>query len=242
MLRRARLHARPAPVARPGPSGLLPLELDGACDGYLYVPASYEHTRASALVLMLHGSGGHAHHGIEILQPLADENGVILVAPCSTEYTWDVPLGRYGAHAATVNRALEQVFAAYAADASRIAIAGFSDGGACALSLGLAHPGVFTHVIAFSPGFVPLPGVAASRIFVSHGTRDEIQPIGSCSHRILSQLGEQAATIEYVEFEAGHRIPPEVARRAMEWLMQAPGSERARAASRGAESRSQQGD
>jgi phospholipase/carboxylesterase len=240
MLRRALLYARPSPVVRPAPAGLLPLELGGASDGYLYVPASYQHTRPSPLVLMLHGSGGHACHGIEILQLLSDESAAILVAPTSSEYTWEAPLGRYGAHAVTVNRALERVFAAYAIDASRIAIAGFSDGGGCACSLGLAYPGIFTHVIAFSPGFVLLPATQAQpSFFLSHGTRDEIQPIG-CSQRILTQLAERGAAVEYVEFEAGHRIPPEVARRAIEWLMQAPGSERAPGASRARESRAQQ--
>lgn len=240
MLRRSRLYARPLPVAQAAPLGLLPLELGGASDGYLYVPASYEHTRPSALIVMLHGSGGHAHHGVEILHPLAEESRAIVLAPASADYSWETMLGRYATPVALLNRALEQVFSAYAVDPSRIALAGFSDGASCALALGLAHPDLFTHVIAFSPGFVLPHDTPRNRIFISHGTRDEIQPIGSCSHRILGQLERSASPVEYVEFEAGHRIPPEIARRALEWLMESPESERAPASPAARESRPQQ--
>jgi len=243
MLRRHRLDARPTPVAASAPTGLLPLELSGQRDSYLYVAAGYEPGRPSPLVLFLHGSGGHAHHGLDLLQPLADELGAVLVAPASSDYSWDLMVSRYAADVAIVNRALEQVFASYAVDAAHVAIAGFSDGASYALSLGLANTELFTHVIAFSPGFVLLPEAGGSpRIFLSHGARDEIRPISSCSHRILTQLERRGLTAEYVEFEGGHRIPAEVARAALEWFTESAGSEHAPGRSRDRESRPPRGD
>ena len=44
-----------------------------------------------------------------------------------------------------------------------------------ALSLGLANGDLFTHVIAFSPGFItPAPPSGRPPIFVSHGTADQV--------------------------------------------------------------------
>jgi phospholipase/carboxylesterase len=233
MARRNRIVARPSPQAGPAPTGPQPLAPDMLRDGYVYVPHTYRHTCPSAVAVILHGSGGHAHHGMDTLQNLAEEFGLILVAPVSTDYTWDVVFSRFGPDVIAVNRALEQVFSRYAVDAERIAISGFSDGASYALALGLANGDLFTHLIAFSPGFVVLgEEVGRPRVFVSHGTRDEVLPASVCSERILARLERRAYELEYVEFEGGHRIPPEVARRAFEWLTEsaesAPGRHRPR--------------
>ncbi|HTT03577.1 MAG TPA: hypothetical protein VMG11_15965 [Steroidobacteraceae bacterium] len=225
MARRARLDARPSAVEKPAALGLQPLEAGGMHDGYLYVPQSYRHTQPNPLLLVLHGSGGHAHHGLGILQNLADETGLILVAPASTDYTWDVVFGRSAPDLTTVNKALAQVFSTYAVDPAHVAVGGFSDGASYALTLGVANGDLFTHVIAFSPGFVLLTEeVGRPRVFVSHGTRDEIQPLEACSHRLLGQLERMGLELQYVEFDGGHRIPAEVARRAVEWFIEAAGS------------------
>jgi predicted esterase len=225
MPRQDRIRARPAEVTQSAPVGLQPLETGGPRDAYLYVPRAYRYDQPLPLVLLLHGSGGHAHHGLDLLQHLAEEHRLILVAPASTDYTWDVIVSRYGPDVDGVNEALDYVFRRYAVDAERLAIGGFSDGASYALSLGLMNGNLFTHIIAFSPGFVASRAVKDSpRIFISHGTRDEILPISTCSRRIVPWLERAGLDVEYIEFEAGHRIPPEVARRAVEWLTEAPES------------------
>jgi len=239
MPRHSRLDARPGAVTASAPVGLQPLELGGAGaqDSYLYVPASYDRTRPTPFTLMLHGSGGHAHHGLEVLQHLSEEAGFILAGPASSDYTWDVILSRHGA-AAVVNGALEHVFARYSVDPAHVAIAGFSDGASRALSLGLANGDLFTHVIAFSPGFVLISEeIGRPRVLISHGTRDEVQPVAECSRRILAQTERMDLDVEYIEFEAGHRIPPDVARYAVDWFMESPGSSRERHPHRFPESR-----
>jgi predicted esterase len=176
-------------------------------------------------MLMLHGTGGHAHHGVELLQQLADETNTILVAPTSQFYTWSEPPQGPTLDARTVNRALEFVFTNYAIDPAQISIAGFSDGASYAISLGLLNGDLIHHVIAFSPRFAVPAEVHDSRthpkIFISHGMRDEVMPISTCAQRIVAPLEHAGIDVEYAEFEAGHRIPPAIARQAIEWLTKA---------------------
>jgi phospholipase/carboxylesterase len=100
-----------------------------------------------------------------------------------------------------------------------VAIGGYSDGASYTLSLGIANGDLFTHVLAFSPGFVAPPGRAGSpRIFVSHGTRDGWLPIERCSRRIVPQLERIGYEVRYREFEGGHVVPPEIGREAADWF------------------------
>jgi phospholipase/carboxylesterase len=234
MTRTGRIQARPVFVDRAAPDhpgrGELPLELGRMRDGYLYVPTSYNPNQPAALMLMLHGSGGHAHHGVELLQELAEAAGVIVVAPTSKFYTWsEAPHGQI-LDARTVNRALEHVFANYAIDPARMSVAGFSDGASYAMTLGLLNGELFKHVIAFSPRFVvnadPHDARHIPHIFISHGMRDEVMPISTASQLIVLPLERAGVDVEYAEFEAGHRIPPSVAKQAMEWLTKASASAR----------------
>lgn len=222
MSRDPRLHARPtAPL--PGGSaeaGLQSLPLGGMRDSYLYVPPDYDPSSPSPLVLLLHGAGGHAQHGLDLLSHLADDAGLILVAPASASHSWDVIVSRaYGADVALLDQALEQVFARYAIDRSHLAIGGFSDGASYALSLGLANGDLFSHVIAFSPGFIaPVTPRGQPKIFISHGTRDGVLPIDPCSRTIVPRLKRAEYEVSYEEFEGGHEIPAQIAQRAVDWL------------------------
>ena len=83
-------------VTTRSPVGLGPLALRPERDSYVYVPRHYRPEQPLPLVLLLHGSGGHAHHGVDLLRHLADEAGLILVAPASTGHSWDAIIGAYG--------------------------------------------------------------------------------------------------------------------------------------------------
>jgi predicted esterase len=149
--------------------------------------------------------------------------GLILLALASRGPTWDVIVGRgrYGLDVAAIDRALECTFSRYAVDPARIAVGGYSDGASYALSLGITNGDLFTHVLAFSPGFmVPAGrrGRGAPRIFVSHGTHDGWLPIDRCSRRIVPQLEHAGYEVRYREFEGGHVVPPEIGREATDWF------------------------
>lgn len=221
MSRDPRLHARPQPVTAGGFTGLQSLPLGSMRDSYLYAPPSYDPASPSPMVLLLHGAGGHAQHGLDLLSHLADEANLVLVAPSSASHSWDVIVSRaYGADVALLDQALEHVFARFAVDRSRLAIGGFSDGASYALSLGLANGDLFTHVIAFSPGFIaPVPPRGQPKVFMSHGSRDSVLPIDSCSRMIVPWLRGAKYEVTYEEFDGRHEIPAWIARRAVEWLM-----------------------
>jgi phospholipase/carboxylesterase len=222
MTHEASLHARPKQVTTPAPVGLQPLKSGSQRDSYYYVPPQYRPAHPAPLVLLLHGAGGHSHHGLDILQHLADDNGLILVAPASTGQSWDVIVERaYGTDVALIDQALTQIFNRYAVDVSRTAIGGVSDGASYALSLGVPNGDLFTHVVAFSPGFfVPSSPRGRPKIFISHGTRDNVLPIAPCSRKIVPQLEQGGYDVTYHEFNGGHTIPPETARQAVEWMLE----------------------
>jgi phospholipase/carboxylesterase len=220
---RGRLHSRPAraPVER-APVGLHALGPEaGPADGYLYVPAGYRTEISAPLVLLLHGAGEDARDGLAQLRGQADEVGLILLAPGSHGPTWDLILnrGRYGPDIAAIDRALGHAFSRCAVDPTHVGVGGYSDGASYALSLGLANGDLFSHVLAFSPGFLAPTGQSGSpRIFVSHGTRDGWLPIDSCSRRIVPRLERSGYEVRYREFEGGHVVPPAIAREAASWF------------------------
>jgi phospholipase/carboxylesterase len=206
-----------APLPEPG---LQKLGLGSRRDSYIYVPEAYRPDQALPLVLLLHGAGGHAHDGLRILLHLADKDGLILVAPASHATTWDIIARRaYGADLALADGTLDYVFSHYAIDPAHIGIGGFSDGASYALTLGLANGELFTHVLAFSPGFIdPIEQRGSPAVFVSHGALDTVLPIDPCGRKVARQLQASRYDVTYEEFEGGHVIPPEVAQQAVSWF------------------------
>jgi len=180
-------------------------------------------------MLWLHGAGGRARAFLSPeLQGLAEAAGMLLLVPTSKEHTWDVIVGRgrYGPDVAAIDRALESTFNRYVVDPTRIAAGGFSDGASYALSLGITNGDLFTHVLAFSPGFMrPAGRRGTPRVFVSHGTRDEVLPIERCSRRIVPQLERAGYGVTYWEFDGGHTVPSEIALEAAGWFTMNEGRE-----------------
>ena len=217
------LEARPEQPTGSPTLGLQSLGLERGRDGLLYVPAAYDAVRPAPLVLMLHGAGGNAQHSIAPLVELADAAGLILIAPESRGQTWDVLLGGFGPDIAFIDRALAQTFARYAVDPAHIAVEGFSDGASYALSIGITNGDLFTHVIAFSPGFMaPSAQVGAPRLFISHGVHDAVLPIRLCSRRIVPEVKRAGYDVIYREFDGPHTVPPEIAHEAVAWFMETP--------------------
>lgn len=212
--------SRPSvPTEAGATSGLHPLGLERQRDGLIYVPKLYQPGSSVPLVLMLHGAGGDAEGALRILEGLADAYGLLLLAVESRGRTWDVIINDYGPDVDAIDRALAQTFRRYAVDPSRVAIAGFSDGASYALSVGVTNGDLFTHVVAFSPGFMsPAAQRGEPRIFISHGTQDTVLPIDRCSRRIVPQLQQANYDTLYREFNGGHTVPADISREAMTWL------------------------
>lgn len=215
-----RLLARPGEPTQTVSPGLHRLGLDAARDALLYVPSGYGPEKPAPFVLSLHGAGGNEQGGLYPLRDLADAAGLVLLAPASRGVTWDVILGAYGPDVAFIDRALAAAFDRLAVDPGRIAIAGFSDGASYALSMGITNGDLFPRIIAFSPGFAAPAGQRGRpRLFVSHGTRDEVLPIDHTSRRVVPQLERAGYDVRYEEFHGPHTVPPDIARQALDWFL-----------------------
>lgn len=217
-----RLFSRPtadltAGTPRPG---LHRLRLHAGRDGLLYLPVAHAAETPAPLMVMLHGAGADAHDVLEPLQGLADALDVVLLLPESRGPTWDL-LGRgYGPDVAFIDQALDSLFARVRIDPARIAVAGFSDGASYALSLGLANGDLFTHILAFSPGFVVVDEqVGRPHVFISHGRADRVLPVDAGSRSIVPRLERAGYEVRYEEFDGGHDLLEHIAGEAVDWFV-----------------------
>lgn len=217
-----RLLTRPSkPTKEAAKSGLHSLQIDKKREVLLYVPNGYKPENPCAFALMLHGAGGNAQHGISLLQNFADEAGILLLAPKSVHATWDVIADEYGADVEFIDRALKEVFERYSIDKTRLAVGGFSDGASYALSLGVINGELFSHVIAFSPGFMAPTGQSGKpHFYISHGTNDRVLPIERCSRKLVPQLKHAGYEVLYREFDGPHTIPADIAQESVRWFTQ----------------------
>jgi predicted esterase len=185
----------------------------------LRVPPGLGDGAPARLVLGLHGAGGDATAGLAPLAAAADAHRLLLLAPGSHASTWDVVRDDWGPDVRRIDDALAAVFATFPVAPDRLAISGFSDGASYALSLGLANADLFTHVLAFSPGFVvPAPRTGTPSVYISHGRDDRVLPIDRTTRRIVPALRSAGVPVEVHEFDGPHVVPADIAEEAAQRL------------------------
>jgi predicted esterase len=214
----SRLTARPHAPSRTIDPGTH--ELAGAIDSEctLFVPENYRADEPAGLFVVLHGAGNSRNYMGQFFPP-AGEYGLVILVPKSAGRTWDMVMGGFGRDVPAIDRALSHTFDHCNIDPARIALGGFSDGGSYALSLGLDNGDLFTHLIAFSAGFIsPQERTGRPGIYMFHGTRDTILPIASTSRRIIQQLRGWEYDVTYEEFDGPHTVRIEDVRAAFDWL------------------------
>jgi predicted esterase len=190
----------------------------------VFVPSALSTSRVPVLV-MLHGAGSNPSHALSIVQDEAQRRQFVVVAPKSFGPTWDVIHGGFGPDVAALDHVLAAVFDHVPADPDRLAIGGFSDGASYGLTLGLANGALFPTILAFSAGFfVPARRQGRPSIFLSHGRRDPVLPIDQCGRIVAAALQMARYDVTYVEFEGGHRVPPEVLGAGLDHWLAAPPS------------------
>jgi phospholipase/carboxylesterase len=176
--------------------------------------------RGKALVLALHGAGsGGARGGLYALRGGWSFPGVVMVAPSAGGSTWSFFQGR-DEDLPFVNRALARAFARCRVDPQRIAVGGFSDGATYALTLGLRNGDLFRAVVALSPGGVLAENaIGKPRVFIAHGTLDNVLPIERTSDVIVRELRTHGYRVTYRRFRGGHEARPEISRVAFRWFL-----------------------
>ena len=109
--------------------------------------------------------------------------------------------------------------------ASRLVVAGFSQGGAMALHTGLRHPERLAGIMALSCG-LPLADTLASEaaaanrdapVFMAHGTYDDVVPLARArrAHDVLVSLGW---AVEWHEYPMPHSVCAEEIADISAWL------------------------
>ena len=215
-----RLTARPGRPTITPTVGAVRLEPELSRGAILYVPQSYEPTVPAPLLVALHGGGGRAGSWTRLYEQ-CEERGMILLAPDSRARTWDAVRGALGPDVVFLDTALEYTFLRCAIDPERIALAGFSDGASYALSLGPSNGDLFTHLIAFSPGFSypEEPIVGRPDVFISHGSEDRVLPVALSRGALAPMFEMDGYEVRYEEFAGGHEMPASIMTKALDWFL-----------------------
>lgn len=215
-----RLRARPGEPAETPSLGLSRLNLGDQRDGILYVPQSYDPDVATPLFVALHGAGGSGEDW-QSYPARAETRGMILLAPDSRGITWDLLRGGFGADVDFLDLALQFTFDRCRVDPTRLALGGFSDGASYALSLGVSNGDLFSHLVAYSPGFFRSEDTTAERppVYISHGTDDSILPVTVSRDDIVPRLRSAGHEVTYREFDGGHEVPSDISESALDWFI-----------------------
>ncbi len=208
--RRARAHAKGRLEARPRPPGAAPAAATSGArslpgGALLFIPAGAP--RPATLLVLLHGADGRAATMLEGVRERAERAGVVVLAPQAPVRTWDLFEGGLGRDVGALDDLLDATFACVAIAPARVAVAGFSDGGSYALTLGIVNGELFTDVLAFSPGsWRSSSSARMPAVFIVHGTQDAVLPIDRSSRRIVKDLRERGFDVAYREHEGGHLV------------------------------------
>jgi phospholipase/carboxylesterase len=187
--------------------------------GMYYAPMNASQVDPMPLLVFLHGAGRRVESVMTSLTPAAEAAGVVLLAPLSSEGTWDAIVGSFGPDIAVINSAMEWAFHRWRIDGQRIALSGFSDGATYTLALGRANGDLFSRVVAYSPGFlITVDPLGLPPILVTHGTEDDILPYQTTAQVIVPELERLGYVVDFRSFTGGHAVPLEVANEVIQEL------------------------
>lgn len=170
------------------------------------------------LICVLPGHGGVDGGLVNPVLEWANEHGAHVIIASARGSTWDILERGYGPDVANIDAAIHWVLGNWSIDRSRVVLTGFSDGASYALTVGLKNGDCFSHVMAFSPGFV-LPANPEGRpaVWVAHGSDDGVLPV-ACGQGIARRLRDNGYRAQYVEFDDEHVAPREVVLRVLDSL------------------------
>ena len=188
-------------------------------NAFAYVPATI--TGPAPLIVILHGAGGDARFFLDQFKHDADRRGAILLSVQSSGRTWAQRKPTDDeADVANIKTAISELTVKAPIDRGRTTVMGFSDGASYALSIGMAYPGLFRTIVAFSPGyaFAPSDIDTQQRIFIAHSRRDPILPAANVRDMIKGLEGAGYSP-EVHWFNGGHEIDPQLKNAALDFAL-----------------------
>jgi predicted peptidase len=170
---------------------------DGPAINYaILVPDSYSPSTPIPLILALHFGGNPTGAGASVLQiligPALSELGAIIVAPDSVGGSWTTPENEVA-----VNALLDTVLDHHAIDEAKIAVTGFSMGGAGSWHFAQSFPERFSAAIPIA-GRPPASAAGWQLpVLAIHSHDDEVAPFEPTEARIaeLQNAGADATLI-----------------------------------------------
>jgi predicted peptidase len=184
------------------------------------IPKNYSSTTPVPLVLALHygGNPNGASQGVlvNLVQPALAELGAIIVAPESVGGGWSTPENERG-----VNALIDAVQARYRIDAKKIAVTGFSMGGAGVWFFAGKYPDRFSAAVPVAGMPSASAGNWRTPVLAVHSRADEVMPFGPTERRIneLQKAGVRAELVVLTgisHYETNRFI--DGLRRAVPWL------------------------
>ncbi len=168
----------------------------------LFVPSSYNPSRAYPLVVCLHGYGFTGDSYLDRWQKRLGEN-YLLACPTYMESAW---WNRFGEE--LVLATLHDVQARYHVDRNRIFITGMSNGGIGTWIIGMHHADVFAGIAPMASGidealYPFLANLRQTPVYVIHGVLDQIMPVG-LSRRLVREMAERQIPHVYREHTQSH--------------------------------------
>jgi phospholipase/carboxylesterase len=144
----------------------------------LYVPETYEPSRAWPLVAALHGGSGNGGAFLWSWLREARTRGFLLLAPTAAGSTWS--LMEPPVDADNISRMLAEIGGRWNVDHSRLLLTGMSDGGTYTYVWGLAAGCPFTHLAPIAAAFHPMlmmtmadaDRVRGLPVHIVHGAQD----------------------------------------------------------------------
>jgi pimeloyl-ACP methyl ester carboxylesterase len=188
----------------------------------LFVPPSYDSSKAYPLVVCLHGAGFTGDAYLDRWIPRLGE-AYILVCPTYPQGAWFTR--RAEELVLEVVRAIER---RYHIDRNRVFLTGMSNGGIGAWLIGMHHASTFAGIAPMAGGlddvlFPFLENLRATPAYIIHGSRDQVMPV-ELSRSVSRELARLGIKHVYREHDrshpmaGGHFFPREELPDVVKWL------------------------
>ncbi len=184
----------------------------------LYVPESYDGSKAWPLVTALHGGFGHGRDFLWTWVREARSRRFLLMAPTSSATTWSLMMPQIDGEA--ISAMIDEVRGKWNVDSERMLLTGISDGGTFALANALQPASPFTAFAVVACVMPPgdLDQARGKRIHWVHGALDWMFRLEMAQRdaRVLEQVGADI-TLRVVH-DLSHTYPRDENARILNWF------------------------